>query len=246
MEYLDGVDLDALVRLDGPQPPARAVHVLTQVCGALGEAHAAGLIHRDIKPANILLCRHGGVPDVAKVVDFGLVKPLSADVTDIALSGANALTGTPMYLSPEAIRTPDDIDARSDLYALGAVGYYLVTGQHVFTGRTLVEMCGHHLHSEPTPPAERLGRPLPEDLCDVLLRCLAKDPARRPPDARALRAALRACTVPPWREEEAAAWWQARGKAVMTEAQAVPRSAHGATVAVDMRGREAPREASSE
>ena len=161
MEYLEGTDLDRLVRKDGPQPPARVVHVLRQVASALVEAHGIGLIHRDIKPENIILCERGGIPDVAKVVDFGLVRDLEP-ASGARLTQANVLQGTPLYLSPEAIRAPDAVDARSDLYGLGAVGYYLLTGTHVFGGATTVEVCSHHLHTLPVPLSERLGRPVPE------------------------------------------------------------------------------------
>jgi serine/threonine-protein kinase len=208
MEYLDGTNLEALVRADGPQPPARVVHVLRQVAAALVEAHGIGLVHRDVKPENIILCERGGVPDVAKVVDFGLVKDLERG--GAALSRADVVQGTPLYLSPEAITAPDRVGPSGDLYALGAVGYYLVTGQHVFSGATLVEVCSHHLHTRPEPPSARLGRPVPAALAEILLACLEKDPAKRPPSALALREVLREVPgVRPWGEEEARAWWDA-------------------------------------
>ncbi|HSD26098.1 MAG TPA: serine/threonine-protein kinase [Vicinamibacteria bacterium] len=206
MEYLDGINLEELVREDGAQPPARVAHVLRQVASALVEAHGIGLVHRDVKPENILLCERGGVPDVAKVVDFGLVKDLERGGT--ALSRADLVQGTPLYLSPEAITAPDRVDARGDLYALGAVGYYVLTGQHVFSGATLVEVCSHHLHTRPEPPSIRLGRPVPPALEEILLACLEKDPERRPASALALRGALRKVPgVAEWSEEDARAWW---------------------------------------
>jgi serine/threonine-protein kinase len=208
MEYLEGTDLDALVRGDGPQPPARVAHVLRQVASALVEAHGIGLIHRDIKPENIILCERGGIPDVAKVVDFGLVRDLEP-ASGARLTQANVVQGTPLYLSPEAIRAPDAVDARSDLYGLGAVGYYLVTGTHVFGGATTVEVCSHHLHSYPQPPSERLRRPVPVGLERLILACLEKDPARRPPSAAALRDALGELDdVEAWSEGEAREWWE--------------------------------------
>jgi serine/threonine-protein kinase len=171
------------------------------------EAHGIGLVHRDVKPENILLCERGGVPDVAKVVDFGLVKDLERGGT--ALSRADLVQGTPLYLSPEAITAPDKVDARGDLYALGAVGYYVLTGRHVFSGATLVEVCSHHLHTAPEPPSARLGRPVPPALEQILLRCLEKDPSRRPAGAHALRDALRELAgVAEWSEEDARTWWQ--------------------------------------
>ena len=210
MEYLEGVDLESLVRLHGPQPPARVVHALKQVCGSLGEAHESGLIHRDIKPANIILCERGGTRDVAKVVDFGLVKDLEEAE---GITQADTLTGTPLYLAPEAIRG-EDVDGRADLYAVGAVGYYLLAGRNVFEGKTLVEICGHHLHAAPTSPSERLGRSLPPKLEAVILSCLEKDLARRPRTARELARALDACDdVEAWTEEQACAWWDDHGTA---------------------------------
>ncbi|OFV86982.1 MAG: hypothetical protein A2V74_08095 [Acidobacteria bacterium RBG_16_70_10] len=207
MEYLEGTDLEALVRGDGPQPPARVVQVLQQVASALVEAHGIGLIHRDIKPENIILCERGGVPDVAKVVDFGLVRDLERG-SEARLTQANVIQGTPLYLSPEAIRAPDSVDARSDLYGLGAVGYYLLTGQPVFTGATMVEVCSHHLHSRPLPPSERLRRPVPSRLEGLILACLEKDPARRPASAATLRDALRGLgDLGGWGERQAREWW---------------------------------------
>jgi serine/threonine-protein kinase len=210
MEYLEGISLETLVAEDGPQPPGRVVHVLRQVCGALVEAHGLGLVHRDIKPANVILCERGGVPDVAKVLDFGLVK-------DLALPGVAALTqsdvilGTPLYMAPEALVAPDRVGPRTDLYGLGAVGFFLLTGSPVFTGQNTVEVLAHHLHTRPARPSERLGRPLPPSLEDLVLGCLEKDPDRRPRDARALLDALDgALGVEPWTEANARAWWTAR------------------------------------
>jgi hypothetical protein len=207
MEYLEGINLDELVREDGPQPPARVIHILDQVASALVEAHGVGLIHRDIKPENVILCRRGGIPDVAKVVDFGLVKDLERS-QDSRLTQANVVQGTPLYLSPEAISDPDAVDARSDLYSLGAVGYYLLTGTHVFSGKTLVEVCSHHLHTPPDPPSKRLGAPVPPDLEELLLTCLAKKAADRPFAAAALRDALRSLeSAGSWTEAAARRWW---------------------------------------
>jgi serine/threonine-protein kinase len=210
MELLDGAGLDAVVGLDGPQPPERALHVLDGVAGALLEAHEIGLIHRDIKPANIILCKQGGLFDVPKVVDFGLVKDLKA--IDVSLTATASLMGTPLYMPPEAITAPDTMDARGDLYALGAVAYFLVTGTPVFPGRSLVEVCGHHLHTKPEPPSARLGRPVPADLESLLLDCLEKDPARRPQAAAELRQRVRACRAyGTWDGERARRWWQENG-----------------------------------
>jgi serine/threonine-protein kinase len=210
MEYLEGVDLERLVRRHGRQDPRRVVHVVRQVCGSLAEAHAAGLIHRDIKPANVVLCERGGMRDVAKVLDFGLVRELGA-AGDVGLTGAHTMTGTPLYLSPEAIRAPETADARSDLYAVGAVMYFLLTGRPVFEGATVVEVCGQHLHAEPEPPSRRAGVAFDPALEACVMDCLAKDPAARPPSASALDARLAACAVAPWTAEDARAWWERHG-----------------------------------
>ena len=210
MEYLEGLNLEELVGQDGPQAPSRVVHVLTQVAEALTtEAHEAGLIHRDIKPANVILCERGGMSDVAKVVDFGLVKSVvaSGDGATMRMTSDNILTGTPLYMSPEAIKGTEFVDGRSDLYALGAVGYFLVTGRPVFESENLVEVIGHHLHTAPPSPSAS-GQTVPADLEAVLMRCLAKDPAERFATARALAHALHDCgKTTPWDRERADDWW---------------------------------------
>jgi serine/threonine-protein kinase len=213
MELLDGASLDKVVAAAGRLEPARVVHVLHGGVGALAEAHDAGLVHRDIKPANVILCRQGGLHDFPKVVDFGLVKDL--DTGDAALTHADAIAGTPLYISPEAVTSPDSVGPLSDLYSLGAVGYFALTGETVFRGRTLVEVCSHHLHTEPEPPSERAGAALPADLEAVVLDCLRKDPARRPAGARDLRRRLEACAdFGRWTEEEARAWWEEHAAAI--------------------------------
>jgi serine/threonine-protein kinase len=224
MEYLEGIDLEALVAGFGPQPPGRVVHLLSQVAGALGEAHAAGLIHRDVKPGNVILCQRGGAPDVAKVVDFGLVRDL-AGVGPGTESALDVVKGTPLYLSPEAITRPDGVDARSDLYALGALGYFLLTGRHPFEGATVVEVCSHHLHTAPEPPSSRLGGALPADLEAVVLECLEKAPERRPQTAAELAERLEACAVEsPWSERDAREWWRRNGARVREMRRSVRRS----------------------
>ena len=208
MEYLDGFDLQALVDATGPLPPSRVVHILVQIAGALGEAHRIGLVHRDVKPANVILCERGGVRDIAKVLDFGLVKELTpSDGVDVGATGAHVVIGTPLYASPEAIRSPNELDARSDLYSLGALGYFLLTGAPPFDGNTVLEVCSRHLVSEPQPPSERLGRRVPADLEKLILACLAKDATQRPTDADELRVALEACAIPAWTPADAAAAW---------------------------------------
>jgi len=239
MEYLDGFDLERLMELDGPQPPGRVAHILKQVCGALAEAHGLGLVHRDIKPANIILCERGGVPDIAKVVDFGLVKELevSGDGAAVQATTATTILGTPLYLSPEGITDHAAVSAASDLYALGAVGYFLLTGAPPFQGRTVVEVCGMHLHTQPEPPSARLGRPVPAALEQALLRCLEKSPSKRPASARALKELLEA-TALPWTEAEAATAWQRTRSELTRPSGERPRTTHATTVlAVDLEDR---------
>jgi serine/threonine-protein kinase len=208
MEYLDGVDLERLVREGGPLPPGRVVHILRQVCEALAEAHGAGLIHRDIKPANILLSERGGISDFAKVLDFGLVKDVSSE--QVRLTREDVFAGTLQYLAPETIQGGSSPDPRSDLYALGAVAYYLLTGAPVFDGRP-IEVIQSHLQVSPPPPSARLGRPLPVKLERLVLECLEKDPNLRPESAQVLMARFAACDdVAPWSDDEARSWWRKR------------------------------------
>jgi serine/threonine-protein kinase len=213
MELLEGATLEEIVEVDGPQPEGRVIHLLAQAAASLAEAHDAGLIHRDIKPGNILLVDRAGISDLVKVVDFGLVKdvgPAAKGETEpaIALTQANSITGTPLYMAPEALTDPDAVDARADLYALGAVGYFLLTGTHVFEGKSVVEVCAHHLHTKPEPPSERLGRPVAPDLERLILACLAKRPDDRPGSASVLRDRLLACEAAgSWTNARAAEWW---------------------------------------
>jgi serine/threonine-protein kinase len=211
MELLDGMNLAQVVAEDGPQPPARVIHILRQVCAALTEAHSVGLVHRDIKPANIMLCERWGAADVVKVVDFGLVKDVA--LSDSAVSIENMVAGTPQCISPEAIRDPGTVGPAADLYAVGAVGYYLVTGRPVFEGTTVLEMLGQHLEREPVPPSQRLGRFVPPALESVILGCLRKDPGQRPSDAESLSAAFASALGggPPWSAADARGWWSRRG-----------------------------------
>jgi hypothetical protein len=206
MEYIDGFSLEDLVAKFGPLPAGRVLHLAKQICAALAEAHSIGLIHRDIKPANIALCERAGVHDVVKVLDFGLVKELG---TDSASTTTAALTGTPLYLSPEAITAPEKVDGRSDLYAVGAVAFWLLTGTHVFEGKTIVEVCSHHLHTQPESPSARLGSHVPADLEAVIARCLEKDPEKRYASAEALAHAFDACeSIDDWGDALAADWWK--------------------------------------
>jgi hypothetical protein len=237
MEYLDGFDLERLVQEEGPLQAPRAIRILAQVSGALAEAHALGLVHRDIKPANIILTERADEPDVVKVVDFGLVRNI-ANATDVTLTQADTITGTPMYLAPEAITSIDAIDARADLYALGAVGYFLLTGQHVFEAPTLIELCSKHLMQAPVPPSQRLGRPVAPDLEAVLLRCLAKAPEQRPASAQLLQAALLACADAARYDVAAArSWWRDRGATLRLRPQPARHDGQASTMAIDLHGR---------
>jgi hypothetical protein len=242
MELLVGASLEDVVALDGGQPPGRVIHVLQHVAGALGEAHAIGLIHRDVKPANIYLCEQGGEPDVPKVLDFGLVKEVNGR-GGVGLTQADTITGTPLYMSPEAIRAPGSVDGRSDLYALGAVGYYLLTGAHVFEGNTLVEVCGHHLHTTPQAPSQRLRKAVPEDLEALLMECLEKEPSKRPQTAAVLRRRLQSCRAfGEWDVERARRWWSDNSTRIRERraAPAEPRPGDplpGSLLSVDTRTR---------
>jgi eukaryotic-like serine/threonine-protein kinase len=237
MELLEGATLEAIVEYDGPQPAERVARVLEQVAGALAEAHGIGLVHRDIKPANIILCDQGGVRDVAKVLDFGLVKQLKqpdgADAT--FATGDHAITGTPLYMSPESIVQPDQADGRSDLYSLGAVAYYLLTGQHVFMADNAIELFSQHLHKAPVAPEERLGAPVPEALSALILRCLAKEPGARPASAAALRSELGALGLSRgWTHERAREWWDTHEKHLRERRTKAPSGAPPRTIVVDL------------
>lgn len=206
MEYLDGIDLQQLVDRYGPQPEARVIKILTQMCGSLYEAHSLGLVHRDIKPANIMLNRRGGEPDLVKVLDFGLVKAI--DDQKQASASTNGMTGTPLYMSPEAIQFPLSVDARSDIYAVGAVGYFLLTGQPVFAAQSLVEICRQHVTQVPESPSTKLGRPVSSALEDAIMACLEKNGAKRPQTARDLAIMIaKAPTAHAWSIDEADGWW---------------------------------------
>jgi serine/threonine-protein kinase len=243
MEYLDGISLEDLVSHAGPQPPARVAQLLKQVCGSLAEAHGCGLIHRDIKPANLMLCVRGGMPDQIKVLDFGLVKEFRAEV-DAGLSVDGALLGTPTYLAPESITDPSLVDGRADLYAVGAVGYYLLVGEPVFASATLIEACMHHVHSAPVPPSERAPQPVPPALDALILRCLAKSPAARPASALELANLLEPLSeLGSWSRADAEQWWRERAPEVRRAVQGGrsrvstpgPR-----TVAIDLERRDEP------
>ncbi|MEM9701201.1 MAG: serine/threonine-protein kinase, partial [Planctomycetota bacterium] len=227
MELLEGLDLESLVQKDGPQSPARVVHLLLQACGSLYEAHTLGLVHRDINPANLVLCRRGGLPDVVKVLDFGLVKALGGE-KEAQLTAAGGLTGTPLYISPEGVNSPNLVDARSDLYAVGATGYFLLTGRPPFSAEGIVQLLQKQVMEPPVPPSRRTSTPLSDELETALLACLEKNPANRPQTARELAALLRRCPeADGWSVEQGEAWWSRHERG---ESSAVVRDAtHDAT-----------------
>jgi len=238
MEYLPGIDLKKLVEVDGAQPPGRVIHILRQICGSLSEAHDIGLIHRDIKPGNIILCERGGVQDVAKVLDFGIVKSLSPG--DTQLTAVGFVTGTPMYMSPEALTQPEKIDQRADLYAVGAVGFYLLTGTPVFQGDSMMDIATKHMKDAPERPSERLGEAVPADLEELILACLAKNPLERPSTARDLADRLSACQASgTWTRQQAREWWQGHSGLVDTEErhEHVVHDDGAATLVVDVEKR---------
>jgi serine/threonine-protein kinase len=208
MEYLPGMSLAELVERFGPMPPARVVHLLWQTCDALGEAHAAGLIHRDIKPGNIFAAHRGGVYDVAKLLDFGLVTR-SDDEQPVQLTTEGAITGSPLFMSPEQAIGDGEPDGRSDIYSLGAVGYFLLTGHPPFEADKAIKVMIAHVHEDVIPPSKR-GVDVPEDLELVILRCLAKKPADRYQDAASLADALAGCqSADRWSRADARTWWEA-------------------------------------
>jgi eukaryotic-like serine/threonine-protein kinase len=193
MELLEGITLEHLVRAEGPLPAGRAIHILRQVCESLEEAHDAGLIHRDIKPANIHLGRVGREGDFVKVLDFGLVKSVGGtDGQDSLASVAGLAIGTPAYMAPEMVSGEAELDGRTDLYSLGCVAYYLLTGELVFAGETALQTALLHVSQPPVAPSQRTGNPVPAELERLVLACLAKDPADRPQSASELNAGLAA------------------------------------------------------
>lgn len=209
MELLEGLNLEELVRRHGPVPPERAVHFLAQACDSLAEAHAQGLIHRDVKPANLYACRLGLQHDFIKVLDFGLVKPIpGSGLLETSLTIDGTALGSPAFMPPEVAEGKRTIDARADLYALGCVAYWLLTGQYVFDGDSPLHVIARHLTAAPPPPSSRTTAPIPPALESLVLECLGKDPAGRPAGARELLQRLRGLDLgAAWTPERAEAWW---------------------------------------
>jgi serine/threonine protein kinase len=233
MEYLGGgINLSQLVRRFGPQPGARVAAILTQACGALQEAHDKGFIHRDVTPSNIILCERGGMPDFVKVVDFGLVKEITSDAGPTSAM----VLGTPGYVAPEQVTNPSTIGPSSDIYALGAVGYYLLTGRKVFEALTAAHVIALHISDVPKRPSEVAAVHIDPALEEVIMGCLAKAPSDRPASAKALAARLRALptiATGDWSEADAHAWWvEYRARAAVAVAAEQTR-----TITVDLEQR---------
>jgi hypothetical protein len=212
MEYLDGFAVDALVAVAGPVAPGRVINILVQACGSLHEAHELGFLHRDVKPANMMLCTAGGVYDTIKILDFGLVRDLTQE------SGEDEMAGTPMYMAPECILAAQSGSPRSDLYALGAVAYFMLTGTTIFPDGDIATILAQQIETPVPFPSARLGQALPEDLEYVIMACLAKDPGERPDSAAHLAQLLRACEAPEWTAQDAEQWWAVWGETARTEA----------------------------
>ncbi|MGH9784352.1 MAG: serine/threonine-protein kinase, partial [Terriglobia bacterium] len=232
MELLNGFDLETLVQRFGPQPAERVISFLLQACDSLAEAHSTGMIHRDIKPKNLFVCRLGLNYDFVKVLDFGLVKSAvsgEGDQSQLTLDGTT--TGTPAYMSPEMALGDKNVDARSDLYSLGCLAYWLLTGQLVFEGNTPTAVLLAHIQNAPVPPSQRTELDIPEDLERVILACLEKDLARRPQNAQELARMLESCRNPHhWNRDRAERWWRTHAPSLAAPATAgVPVGAYSQT-----------------
>ncbi len=217
MELLEGFDLETLVSKFGPQPPERAIHILMQACHSLAEAHQGGLIHRDVKPANIYVCRYGLDWDFVKLLDFGLVKNVQMPVEGgRPLTVAGVVAGTPGYMAPEMGLGNPDVDWRADIYALGCVGYWLLTGKPVFdAGSSPMQTLMDHIQKPPPAVSHRTQQRIPPELDFVLLQCLSKDPNERPQTMQDLAGSLkRVPLAETWTEERARLWWLDNGTAM--------------------------------
>jgi len=238
MEYLDGPDLAALVTRVGPLPAARVVHLLRGVVGSLAEAHAAGLVHRDVKPANIIVCSRGGIADFVKVLDFGLVRSIAKEA---APDKSEGIAGTPLYMAPEALVSPDEIRPSVDVYAVGAVAYFLLTGRTPLDGESMTELFAKVLTVVPEPPSLSSPHLVPGVLDDLILRCLAKDPKDRPVSMDELLGLLDACEAATgrWTEADARAFWRGPGRTIIDQRAASERAsselAATLTMEIDLR-----------
>ena len=221
MELLHGCDLESLVRNFGPLPPARVMYLIRQVCRSLAEAHEIGLIHRDVKPANIYLCRMGLEYDFAKVLDFGIVKRERRDGSTAKVTAETAVMGTPGYMAPETILGHADIDRRVDVYAVGCVAYFLLTGERMFGAANKMTVLMQHVREEPMPPSQRTKQQIPREVDEFVLACLRKDPKCRPASAEELLQMASACkTADVWDQQAARTWWEAHFPQLATPAKA--------------------------
>jgi len=208
MELLDGFDTQTLVERFGVMPAERVVHLLRQLCDSLGEAHAVGLVHRDIKPSNVYVCRYGREADFVKVLDFGLVKSSSHGDADLSIAAGNVVAGTPGFMAPEQILGNGPIDARTDIYGVGCLAYWLLTGQPVFEGSTLMETLMKHVHEPAIAPSKVSEMEIPESLDAIVLACLEKEPGRRPSDIDQVLRMLEECPLPvSWTADRSSRWW---------------------------------------
>lgn len=221
MELLDGFDLETLVNRFGAVPPERTISILVQACHSLAEAHQGGLIHRDVKPANIYVCRYGLEWDFVKLLDFGLVKNTGLPVErGRQLTAAGIVAGTPGFMPPEIGLGNPDVDWRADIYALGCVGYWLLTGKEVFDGGTPMQIVMDHIQKPPVPPSQRIQNEIPDALDEIILSCLQKDPNNRPQTMQDVSQSLRRVPLEtPWTEERARHWWLAYGTATKEDAK---------------------------
>ena len=208
MEYLPGLDLDRLIEAEGVLPDGRVRYLLAQAAGALAEAHEAGLVHRDIKPSNLMLCERGGLFDFIKVLDFGLVRNTDTAATQ-AVTSDDVLVGTPLYMAPEAFKDPQAIGPPADIYSLGAVAYFLLTGKHAFMGDSMAAVVGAQLNKMPDSPSTVRGRPVAEALEALVMRCLAKSANERPTGRELVDAFESMSDVAPWTQADARNWWEA-------------------------------------
>jgi serine/threonine-protein kinase len=209
-----------LVRHDGPQHPGRVIQILSQICGSLAEAHTVGLIHQDIKPANVFLCERAGMVDMVKVLDFGLVRRFSRAEgvegrTSMIAPQQQDFVGTPHYIAPEALLGDGEVDGRTDLYSLGCVAHFLLTGATPFAGNTVLQVLGQHLHATAKPFAAKARWPISQELERIILGCLGKSRVQRPSDAATLYALLQQCPeARAWDQEQGRSWWAERGGAL--------------------------------
>ena len=242
MELVEGLSLERLVQEFGAVDPGRTVYLLRQVCHSLGEAHGRGLVHRDIKPANIMVCRLGPDADFVKVLDFGLVKQTAAGQTATMLSEEGTVVGTPSYMAPETVLGHTDLDGRTDLYSLGCVAYFLLTGQHVFSADTPFATAFAHVQTAPIPPRLRSELEIPLELDALVMECLAKDPAARPASAAVMSERL-AAAVPAhaWSGEAARVWWEQHQPLTQIRTTTTGAAVEDSTFADVVRPRRRPR-----